>query len=91
MLQNQIVDPRFAATGFRDFQNYIGQTVLNYEEIIYYVCPPPEFLSDLMKDLINTAIKMKGVNICFFTESIHNNRHLCILEYFFEYITHSSE
>jgi hypothetical protein len=60
-LQNQIVDTRFAATGFRHFQNYIGQTTWNYEEIINYVCPPPEFLSDLMRDLSNTAIKMEGV------------------------------
>ncbi|TAL72535.1 MAG: Fic family protein, partial [Bacteroidetes bacterium] len=62
MLQNQIVDQRFAATGFRDFQNYIGQTTWNYDEIIHYVCPPPEFLSDLMNDLSNTAIRMEGVN-----------------------------
>jgi hypothetical protein len=61
-LQNQIVDPRFAATGFRDFQNYIGQTTWNYDEIIHYICPPPEFLPDLMKDLSVTAIKMEGVN-----------------------------
>lgn len=60
-LQNQIVDPRFAATGFRDFQNYIGQTTWNYDEIIHYICPPPEFLPDLLKDLSNTAIKMEGV------------------------------
>jgi len=60
-LQNQIVDPRFAAKGFRDFQNYIGQTTLNYDEIIHYVCPPPEFLSGLMKELSNTAIIMEGV------------------------------
>jgi len=62
MLQNQIVDQRFSATGFRDFQNYIGQTTCDYDEIIHYVCPPPEFLSDLMKDLSGTAIKMEGVN-----------------------------
>jgi len=61
LLQNQIVDPRFAATCFRDFQNYIGQTTWNYDEIIHYICPPPEFLSDLMKELSNTAIKMEGV------------------------------
>ncbi len=60
-LQNQIVDPRFAATGFCDFQNYIGQTTWNYDEIISYVCPPPELLSDLMIELSNTAIKMEGV------------------------------
>jgi len=62
MLQNQIVDPRFAATSFRDFQNYIGQTTWNYDEIIGYVCPPPEFLPDLMKDLSISAVKMKGVH-----------------------------
>ena len=60
-LQNQIVDPRFAATGFRDYQNYIGQTALNYDEIINYVCPPREFLPDLMRELSNSAIKMEGV------------------------------
>jgi len=62
VLQNHIVDTRFAAKGFRDFQNYIGQTAWNYDEMIHYVCPPPEFLSDLMKGLSNTAIKMEGVN-----------------------------
>lgn len=62
MLQNQIVDSRFAATGFRDFQNYIGQTTWNYGEIIHYICPPPEFLSDLIKNLSNSAIKMEGVH-----------------------------
>jgi hypothetical protein len=61
-LQNQIVDSRFAARGFRDFQNYIGQTTWNYDEFIHYVCPPPEFLSDLMKELSNTAIKMAGIS-----------------------------
>lgn len=61
-LQNLIVDPRFAATGFRDFQNYIGQTTWNYDEMIHYICPPPEFLPELMKDLSTTAINMEGVN-----------------------------
>jgi hypothetical protein len=60
-LQNLIVDPRFAATSFRDFQNFIGQTTRNYDEIIHYICPPPEFLQDLMKELANTAIKMEKV------------------------------
>src|SRR5690606_36705448 len=61
-LQNQIADPRFAAKGFRDFQNYIGQTTWNYDEIIHYICPPPEFLPDLMKDLSITALKTVGLN-----------------------------
>ena len=61
-LQNQIVDPRFAAITFRDFQNYIGQTAANYDEIIHYVCPPPQFLTDLIKGLRTTAIKMHDVH-----------------------------
>jgi len=61
-LQNQIVDPRFSAKAFRDFQNYIGQTTLNYDEIIHYICPPPEFIPDLIRGLKNTAVKMEGVH-----------------------------
>lgn len=61
-LQNQIVDPRFAAQCFRDYQNYIGQTTWNYDEIIHYICPPPQFLYSLMKGLSDTAIKSDGVH-----------------------------
>ena len=61
LLQNQIVDQRFIAEGFRDFQNYIGQATLNYDEIIHYICPPPQFLADLMVGLSKSAIKMEGV------------------------------
>ncbi len=50
-LQNEIVEPRFAATGFRNFQNYIGQTTFNFKEVIHYVCPPPEFVFSLMNGL----------------------------------------
>ena len=40
ILQNAIVDPRYAQPGFRSFQNYIGQTNYRGEEIYHYVCPP---------------------------------------------------
>jgi hypothetical protein len=43
-LQNTIVDPRFAAKSFRNFQNYIGQTLPNYQDIIHYICPHQLFL-----------------------------------------------
>jgi hypothetical protein len=33
-LQNAIVDTRFAATVFRDFQNYIGQSLPGYLDVI---------------------------------------------------------
>jgi hypothetical protein len=47
-LQNTIVDPRFAAGDFRGFQNYIGEMLPRYEELIHYICPPPQFVESLM-------------------------------------------
>lgn len=48
-LQRQIVDPRYAATGLRDFQNFVGETVgFDYEERVHFICPKPEDLPDLM-------------------------------------------
>jgi hypothetical protein len=60
-LQNEIVDERFKASGFRDFQNYIGQTMPRYDEIIHYICPPPHDLSSLMYGLKASAGRMKGI------------------------------
>lgn len=61
-LQNEIVDPRYAAKGFRDFQNYIGQTGFNYKQIIHYVCPPPEYVHSLMNGLADASLKTKDMN-----------------------------
>lgn len=61
-LQNEIVDPRFSAQGYRDFQNYIGQTSFNYKQIIHYVCPPAQFVHSLMNGLTDAALKSKGIN-----------------------------
>jgi Fic family protein len=61
-LQNAIVDDRFKANGFRNFQNYIGQTIPRYEEIIHYICPPPEQLNSLTKGLKDAALKTDGVH-----------------------------
>ena len=52
-LQNAIVDPRYADKSFRDFQNYIGQTMRDYTQKIHYVCPPPQFVKSLMQGIIN--------------------------------------
>ena len=59
-LQNAIVDSRFAAAGFRDFQNYIGESLPDHSELMHYICPPPEFVSTLMEGLKETALRMKG-------------------------------
>jgi hypothetical protein len=52
-MQNIIVDPRYADNGFRDFQNYVGQTMRDNTQKVYYVCPPPQFVKSLMKGLVD--------------------------------------
>lgn len=61
-LQNAIVDMRFAAADFRDFQNYIGETLPTYQENIHYICPPPAIVGSLMKGLGEMVFKTKGVS-----------------------------
>jgi hypothetical protein len=48
-LQNQIVDPRFAAKDWRDVQNFVGQTMPDYSEQVHFVCPKPEDVPGLMR------------------------------------------
>jgi len=50
-LQNAIVDERYREKGFRDHQNYVGQTVANFREIVHTVGTPPSSLRDLMEGL----------------------------------------
>lgn len=52
-IQNTIVDPRYADGGFRNFQNYIGQTMRDYTQKIHYVCPPPQFVKSLMQGIVD--------------------------------------
>lgn len=61
-LQNEIAEPRYGAKGYRDFQNYIGQTTFNFREIIHYICPPPQFVASIMSGLVETAKKSEGIH-----------------------------
>jgi len=47
-LQNAIVDPRYAATGWRTVQSFVGETMRDFREHVHFVCPKPEDLNDLM-------------------------------------------
>jgi len=47
-LQGEIVDPRYAAKDWRDFQNFVGQTVGGYREEVNFVCPRPQDVPVLM-------------------------------------------
>jgi hypothetical protein len=60
-LQNSIVDPRFAANEYRNFQNYVGASLPNSTEHIHYVCPPPEMVQELMRGLWEISIKSESV------------------------------
>jgi hypothetical protein len=53
-LQKEIVDPRFALTAYRDFQNYIGEEPALGHLIIHYIPPKPEDVSLLMRGLLQT-------------------------------------
>lgn len=57
-LQNRIVDPRFKDSDYRTTQNYVGQTVGYQKEIIHYISPKPEDLSDLMEGLLASHKRM---------------------------------
>lgn len=60
-MQNVIVDPRYAAADYRDFQNYVGESLPNYHSIIHYICPPPIMVETLMAGLHTAAGKTPGV------------------------------
>lgn len=59
MLQNAIVDPRFAAKGFRSDQNFISSTNYSFKEIYHYISPPPQFVTSLMNGLRKMATKIE--------------------------------
>jgi Fic family protein len=60
LLQKTIVDPRFAATDFRNFQNYVGEFLPNYQSILHYICPPPSMVETMMTGLQYAAEKTAG-------------------------------
>lgn len=47
-LQREIVDPRYAAQDWRNFQNFIGNTVSGYREEVHFICPRPQDVPGLM-------------------------------------------
>jgi len=60
-LQNVIVDPRYADQSFRNFQNYVGQTMRDFSQKIHYVCPPPQYVRSLMQGLVELNKKSTSI------------------------------
>jgi hypothetical protein len=48
-LQGDIVDPRYAETDWRDFQNFVGETVGGYREEVHFIAPRPQDVPRLME------------------------------------------
>jgi hypothetical protein len=59
-LQNAIVDPRYAAQEFRDFQNFVGETVGGYREVVHFICPRPQDVQSLMTDWADMTERLRG-------------------------------
>ncbi|MGH9927807.1 MAG: Fic family protein [Pyrinomonadaceae bacterium] len=62
-LQNAIVDPRYAATGWRTVQSFIGETMSDFREHVHYVCPKPDDLANLMNGWMRMMENLRGSNI----------------------------
>ncbi len=48
-LQGSIVEPRYAARGWRDNQVFVGQILGGYREHVEFVCPRPQDVPELME------------------------------------------
>jgi hypothetical protein len=62
-LQNVIVDPRYAASGWRDFQNFVGETTSGHREIVHFICPKPGDVRSLMAGFAALVNRLKGADI----------------------------
>lgn len=60
--QNLLVDPRYAETGFRTVQNYVGEQRPDLTQRVHYVCPPPEWVSPMMGGLRTVASRAAGLS-----------------------------
>lgn len=59
-LQNNIVDPRYAAQDYRDFQNFVGETQGAYREVVHFICPRPEDIRSLMSDWAKMTARLQN-------------------------------
>jgi hypothetical protein len=61
-IQNTIVDPRFAVSGYRTYQNFISSTNHNFREVYHYISPPPPLVASMMEGLAAMAKKSESTH-----------------------------
>jgi hypothetical protein len=59
-MQGDIVDPRYAAKDWRDFQNFVGETVRGYREEVHFIGPRPQDVPGLMEGWGALTARMVG-------------------------------
>ncbi len=62
-IRNSLVDERFAERDYRSIQTYVGQSVRLGREIVHFVPPKPDDLSDLMQGWMHAFERMSSSNI----------------------------
>ena len=62
-LQGSIVDPRYAATGWRDIQNFVGRTGAGFREEVHFVCPRPGDVPALMEGWMKLTGRVSNENV----------------------------
>ncbi|NRD59616.1 MULTISPECIES: Fic family protein [Corallococcus] len=62
-IQNQTVDPRYAEAGYRQEQNYVGETVSLSDQKVHYLPPRPEDVPTLMQGLLASLERMAKARV----------------------------
>jgi hypothetical protein len=60
--QQVVLEPRYASTAFRDYQNYVGQSLPNFQELVHYVCPPPALLTQIMAGMQSMVLRISHLH-----------------------------
>lgn len=59
-LQREIVDPRYAASDWRDMQIFVGSTVGGYRDEVHFIGPRPEDVPDLMEGWMELSRRLSA-------------------------------
>ena len=62
-LQGSIVEPRYAAHDYRDFQNFVGETTRRFGEYVHFICPRPEDVPALMRGWMALTERLLGSDL----------------------------
>ena len=62
-LQREIVDPRYAASDWRDMQIFVGSTIAGYREEVHFIGPQPADVPRLMEGWNSLVRRLSGSEV----------------------------